>query len=497
MLAALLIWAYSLMIFYIYGYGGLIFLKKISKFQDGLWLSFPIIVILGIAIITTIASYLSLITPLASTAAILILLGGILIAIFTRPWKKLSLPTYHPLVWVLLAVVTIVVLENATHRPTNYDTALYHAQAIHWIESYRAVPGLVNINDHLAYNSSWLVLVASMSFAFLGLRSFHLTNSVILLATMFYFGESFQALLQKQFTASNFVKVVLFFLSLYLYTPELSSPGTDLPPTLLIWIITILILEKVEKRDLNFDLYSSFIFVFSVFNVVIKLSSLPLCLPALLILIQQAWNKSWQRSMILTGIALVILSAWFLRNMVISGYLIFPISQIDLFSFDWKYPLASTATSQQILFWYDKFPVSGWTKYVGATWEQWLPIWFHQLDRGQKVLLLISIASPIGLLAYRFSKTEQNLAIGFSIIFILNYAGVFFWILTSPLFRFGYAYLFGSIILGSASAILRLVNLIKKGSLIIFLPLVIFAFILPLYILATTTDLSTISKDRK
>ncbi len=77
-----------------------------------------------------------------------------------------------------------------------------------------------------------------MSFAFLGFRSFHLTNSVILLATMLYFGESFQGLLQRQFTASNFVKVVLFFLSLYLYTPELSSPGTDLPPTLMVWIIT-------------------------------------------------------------------------------------------------------------------------------------------------------------------------------------------------------------------------------------------------------------------
>ena len=141
--------------------------------------------------------------------------------------ETFSISNYHPLVLILLIIVTITVLENATHKPTNYDTALYHAQAIHWIESYRAVPGLVNIHNRLAYNSSWLVLVASLSFAFLGLRSFHLTNSMITLATMFYFGEGFQGLIQKQVTISNVVKVILFFLPLYLYASDLSSPGTN------------------------------------------------------------------------------------------------------------------------------------------------------------------------------------------------------------------------------------------------------------------------------
>ena len=202
---------------------------------------------------------------------------------------------------ILLFIVTITVLENSTHRPTNYDTALYHAQAIHWIESFRAVPGLANIHNRLAYNSSWLVLVASLSFAFLGLRSFHLTNSVITLATMFYFGESFQGLIRKQITVSNIVKAILFFLPIYLYASDLSSPGTDLPPALLIWVIVVLILEKVEKQGLDFDLYSIAIFVLSVFAVTVKLSTLPLCGLALLMLVQQIWNKDWQRSTILDG----------------------------------------------------------------------------------------------------------------------------------------------------------------------------------------------------
>ena len=58
MLATLLIWAYSFTIFYIYGYGGLIFLKKIFHLQDGIALSFPIIAIMGAAVLTTLASFL-------------------------------------------------------------------------------------------------------------------------------------------------------------------------------------------------------------------------------------------------------------------------------------------------------------------------------------------------------------------------------------------------------------------------------------------------------
>ena len=140
MLATLLIWAYSFVIFYLYGHGGLILLKKIFQLPNENTLSFPIIAIVGSAVLTTLASFLSLIMPLGGEAAILILLGGVLIVVSTRPWKHFHFPTYHPLVLILLILVTITVLENATHKPTNYDTALYHAQAIHWIESYRVRP---------------------------------------------------------------------------------------------------------------------------------------------------------------------------------------------------------------------------------------------------------------------------------------------------------------------------------------------------------------------
>ncbi len=479
-------------ILYIWLWGDNI-LKKIFKLQDETALSFPIFVFLGIAVLTTLASFQSLLMPLGGEATILIFLGGVLIAILTRPWEYLSRPTYPPMVLILLVIVTMAIAGNAIYRPSNYDTALYHAQAIHWIESYRVVPGLVNIDDRLAYNSSWLVLVASLSFAFLGFRSFHLTNSVILIASMIYFGEGFQGLIQKQVTISNIVKVVLFFLPLYLYASDLSSPGTDLPPTLLTWVITVLTLEKIEKQGWNFDLYSITIVILSVFSLTIKLSALPLCGLAFLILFWQIWNKDWQRSATLIATSFLILLPWLLRNIVLSGYLIYPISQIDLFSFDWKHSLSDTRDAQEGLLWFNRFPFTG-EKYIGMSALQWVPLWFHLLDRGQKIFLLAALASPIGLFVFIFNRISPKIITGCMIAFLINYIGIYFWFLTVPIFRFGYAYLLASLILASTPAILKLTGLIKNGWTMISLPLTIFAILFQFYILTTTVNLSILSQ---
>ena len=96
MLAVLPIWAYSFSIFYRYGHGGIICLKKISKLQEGIAVSFPIIVLMGIALLTTLASLQPLSMPLAGEATLLILIGSVLIAILAGPWKNLSRPAYPP-----------------------------------------------------------------------------------------------------------------------------------------------------------------------------------------------------------------------------------------------------------------------------------------------------------------------------------------------------------------------------------------------------------------
>ena len=145
------------------------------------------------------------------------------------------------------------------------------------------------------------------------------------------------------------------------------------------------------------------------------------------------------------------------------------------------------------LLWFNRFPTNT-KEYVGLSTAQWLPLWFHLLDRSQKILFLIALASPIGFIAYIFRGASGKLICGFIIASLVNYTGIFFWLFTAPTFRFGYAYLLACIILASAPAILKLANSLNSNPTVVFLPLAIFAILFQFYILTTTAGLSTLSQ---
>ena len=77
--------------------------------------------------------------------------------------------------WLLLASVLLFLLYayGTSRGILHYDTALYHAQSIRWIEEYGIVKGLGNLHCRLAYNSASFALSALYSMAFLGGQSYH------------------------------------------------------------------------------------------------------------------------------------------------------------------------------------------------------------------------------------------------------------------------------------------------------------------------------------
>jgi len=136
----------------------------------------------GLCVVSALASILSLFMRLGLEANLILLAGAAAILAWLwkagrLKWERLSL-SLHPLAALAGLLCLLIVLEIATQRANNPDTGIYHAQAIRWIETYPVVPGLGNLHTRFAYNSSWLVANALFSFAFTGLRSFHLLPGV-------------------------------------------------------------------------------------------------------------------------------------------------------------------------------------------------------------------------------------------------------------------------------------------------------------------------------
>ena len=83
-------------------------------------------------------------------------------------WRK-----KNKAVWLLYAGLTLLFAYGSSRGYMHYDTGLYHAQAIRWIEEYGVVPGLANLHSRFGYNSASFALSAFFSETWLIGRPMH------------------------------------------------------------------------------------------------------------------------------------------------------------------------------------------------------------------------------------------------------------------------------------------------------------------------------------
>jgi hypothetical protein len=484
MLAILLIWLYIFILSFTYGVFCLDFLRRLFRIQHDETIPIVIIAMLGLCILTVLTGLLTLAMPLSLFANLLLLLGGIVIIITNRKRFSQYLPeaivytilqkkasdargneaqtgedgkphSAHSikqtladlLIWYLGISRFLVVLSKTSEIPQNYDTGLYHAQAIRWIETFRTVPGLGNLESRLAFNSAWFLPSALFSFSFLNLQSFHVLNGFFFLLVNIYFLGKLRRFLRHEFTLSNIISIPLIYISFRLFGSQLSSPGSDLPATLLTWIIFLLALEKIEsgKSDL-FDIQTLLILLLSVFDVIVKISSAPILLLPLYFLARILLTGQKVKPAFLFALGGVVLIPWIARGVILSGYLLFPITMIDLFTPDWKMPSALVKlNSDWITSWarlhsYDSQMV------LSKSFAEWLPLWWgNQLPFDRLILLGIGIGTIlfVALVGLYLILDKNNLKriLPYAVIFMTGWIGIGYWFITAPDVRFGYGFL--------------------------------------------------------
>ncbi|MGC1376591.1 MAG: hypothetical protein WA821_10215 [Anaerolineales bacterium] len=455
MLATLLVWLYTFFLCYVYG---CLFLKLLRADLP----ASPLIVIAGLVVLTTLASFFSLFFQ-TGLFINLLLLTGAMGAILTRkiPAPRIGRPAaWIPLIALFLAL--LLVLENATHRPLNPDTNIYHAQAIHWIESFPAVPGLGNLHGRLAYNSAWFVGNALFSLAFLGLGSFHLTAGVLFLSVLLYCWGGLGDILRGEYKPSALIKLLVFPLTFALLGAEISSPGTDLPASLLLWLVAVLWAEQERP------FHPLLIVVLAAFVVTVKLSAAPALLLIPIVLMSKTFTiertennreKSGplgigaitcrKSGLIPTYGRLVICAALVLlpflaRNVILSGYLLYPFPSIDFFRVDWKVPLERVVAERESILAWGRFPRLGASRVLAMPLREWLPKWLAAQTLNRRLILAAALLSPLAALP------GLRLARRYWLGWLVFLAGTLFWLFSAPDFRFGYGFLIGTILLALA-----------------------------------------------
>ncbi|WP_345205922.1 LIC_10190 family membrane protein [Chryseobacterium ginsengisoli] len=204
----------------------------------------------------------------------------------------------------LIFIISLVILFCGSFYPYILDHFGYYVPSIKWLTEFGLIKGISNLDLTLGQMSIWHIFQAGFSnFSDPFLR----INSILLIVYTLYIIEN------KNWIHLCFLPVLLLFSQ---------SPSPDLP----VIIFSLIILNEILKENKN----TSLLFAFSVFVFAIKPTMI--WLPILSFSYSILIVKSNLKNLIL-GILIVLL--FFIKNIYIFGYPIFPVSIGD-FGVSWK-----------------------------------------------------------------------------------------------------------------------------------------------------------------
>lgn len=485
--------------FVTYSWG--IMIQKILSKKIVNTLPFSLTILLGLVSVVTLGSFFSLFMRINWEFQLIILLFAALSTIKFKIYKKLRI---HPrailkvnnLFFLLLIVVSILIIMNATTLdPKNPDTGIYHAQAIRWIETYPVVPGLANLHHRFGYNSSWLMANAVFSFPYMGVQSFHLMTGFLFTMASLYFSSGVKKLIEKKAKPSHILKLIFLLATFIFLLDQSSSPGTDAPAAVFVWIILCEYVRIIEENTIfNYPAHA-FLLILSGFTLTVKLSTVPILILIFMMLLRYIKSRELKQFWFPIVIMVVILLLYLARNLVLTGYLVFPGLTIDPFKFDWRLPVEFVKKESEIIRWFAILPNSSLDRFRSLSTRAWMTEWFLNLIPRHKALIGAVVLSPIILLiSLLIKKTRKFFLQNIQVIKVMLtcLVGVIFWFSSAPAIRFGYGFIIGLV---ATTATLITYNVYKQFSFIWIEKIVVFVCLLLLIgISHNTWQLNSISQ---
>ncbi|MDE6915171.1 MAG: hypothetical protein K2P39_00010 [Lachnospiraceae bacterium] len=445
MISVFLSWLYIAATAFLVGYGLCALVHKT--------LNYPIrdigcIVAVGLMTVTVYAQIFSLFYKVGAAAnAVLVVVCAVTAVLerrriteaLTRAWSGRSV------MWKLSVVLGAAVWCFCTSRGyMHYDSDLYHAQSIRWIEEYGVVKGLGNLHVRFAYNSSFFALSALYSMKFLTGRSLHTVNGFMALLLWVQVLPLFCRSCrkgQKRTVVTDFARLGALYYLTVIYS-DIVAPASDYAIMCVVFFIVIRWLELLEKQEDSAVPYA-LLCVAAVYAVTLKLTAgliLLLLAKPVSMLVRE---KNWRDTGIYLAMGIVTAVPWLARTVLISGYLLYPFPALDLFDVDWKIDAAKAAL--------DAAEIRTWGRGLNNAaladlpMTQWFSGWFGALPAtgkllvtGDLVCVAVFVILAVSLLCRR--RSAERLLRGQILVLAAVLVSYGFWQFSAPLLRYGYAY---------------------------------------------------------
>ena len=217
----------------------------------------------------------------------------------------------------------------------NFDSPFYHLQIIKWSYEYKISLGLVNLEPRYAMSSIWHLFLSFLNYEIFKFNPIYLISLIVF---SFFYNQLIQ---EKNFKSLSsfyiyFVNSFLFFFAFIhpsgdgIIFNNLGSPETDIIGIVFFSYSFYFFLKILEKKDIT-DFHYLIIFCFYSFFTKISYISLIFLIFISIIIFKK---KVLDNKRILVFLFCITL-LWFIRNLFISGCLIFPIP-LTCYDFFWS-----------------------------------------------------------------------------------------------------------------------------------------------------------------
>ena len=340
----------------------------------------------------------------------------------------------------------LITLSNI-NRP---DAGLYHLPFVSLLHESKIIIGSVNIHHRFGHISIIQYLSAIHNNYIFKTEFINVPLASIFSFYIIFIFKKFFNNLRKNDFSKIFINFLIIVFSFYAFN-RYGNYGNDAPVHIFFFILIIFFLEINNLKEIQLNEFYKIV-ILSLFLITLKpFMVIVLLLPLILFYLNEKklfWIKKKQ-----FFICLFLISIWFLKNILISGCLIYPLNKScikSLIYFDEKNTLTRSyegeAWSKGVPDSKEKF--SSHKEYIKKF--NWLPTWKenHLKKIVEKILpylillFLILIIVILRKIYFRENSNKSSIDEKDYILLFFSFYCCAIWFLKFPLYRFGMSFIF-------------------------------------------------------
>ena len=407
------------------GYGSLIKLKN----NDNLFTN----IFLGFAVISLIITVIHFFFSINLLISFLMFFFGIFI-FFLKKRKNFTNIIERKNVYFLLIILLLIPIYVS--QKYHEDFGYYHLPyAIGLIEE-KIIFGFSNIDQSYVYNSIWLNLY---SIFFLNDKNFNfLTLPSFLLYLTFIIFTLNQVISKKKIIVSDYYLIVTLFYFILKFT-RISEFGVDLPSIIfsvlgIYYFFKFFETEILEEKEDYFFL----IVIFSIFSILIKLSTIPIILLSFYLYIKFFKNLKYSIFRLRYFLVYFLLLSFLIQQYIYTGCFLFPSNftclNVSWFNEDYL-KLSRNLELVNKSYYHEAKDIYNQEEFLSNL--NWIYFWFKRSFIEIMEHLLTIILPSLFFLLFLKKNDESRLYFKENIsLYTFLFVSLLFWLNFSPVYRF-------------------------------------------------------------